>query len=103
MPKYRAKLKPKPKPQRSLLPLWLVLGGLGLLLVAGWAILNGNAQPKADIEVKGAPRLKVEKDIIDLGNLKLGNQIRDDIHVTNIGDLPLRFAEAPYIEVKEGC
>ncbi len=59
--------------------------------------------PKASVEVKGAPRLKVEKDTIDHGDLKLGNPVRDDIRVTNVGDQPLRFSEAPYIEVKEGC
>lgn len=103
MPRYSTKLKPYPEPQRSRLPLWLALAGLGLVLIAGWAIRSNNAQLKANVEVKGAPRLKVEKDIIDHGDIKLGNQIRDDIRVTNIGDQPLRFIEAPYIEVREGC
>jgi cell division septal protein FtsQ len=103
MPRYKTKLKPKSKPKRSLLPLWLALGGLVLILIAGWSILGNNAQPKANIEVQGAPRLKVEKDIIDHGDLKLGSQIRDDIRVTNVGDQTLAFSEAPYLEVKEGC
>ncbi len=103
MPRYSTKLKPKPRPRQSLLPLWLALAGLALVLVAGWAILSGSAQSKASIEVKGAPRLKVEKDTIDHGNLKLGNPVRDDIRVTNVGDQPLVFTQAPYIEVREGC
>ena len=103
MPRYSSKLKPKQKPKTSLLPLWLALAGLGLVLIAGWAILNSSAQAKANVEVKGAPRLKVEKDTIDRGDIKLGTPIRDDIRVTNIGDQPLRFTEAPYIEVLEGC
>lgn len=102
MPRY-SKLKPKSRPKRSLGPLWLALGGLVLVLVAGWAILNGNPQPKADIEVKGAPRLKVEKDVIDHGDLKLGTPIKDAVRVTNVGDQPLRFTAAPYLEVKQGC
>ena len=101
MPRYRTKLKPKPK--KSLLPLWLALAGLGLVLIAGWAIWGSNAQGNANVEVKGEPRLKVEKDSIDRGDIKLGTPIRDDIRVTNVGDQPLRFTEAPYIEVKEGC
>lgn len=101
MSRYKTKMKPKPK--RSLLPLWLALAGLGLLILAGWAISNGNNQPKATIEVKGAPRLKVENDTIDHGVVKLGNQIRDNVTITNVGDQPLRFTEAPYLEVKEGC
>ncbi len=103
MPRYSTKKKTKPAPKTSLLPLWLALAGLALVLIAGWAILSGSAQSKASVEVKGAPRLKVEKDTIDHGNLKLGNPVRDDIRVTNVGDQPLRFTEAPYIEVKEGC
>jgi hypothetical protein len=106
MPKYSSRLKPKPK--RSRLPIWLALAaGLGLLLLGGWSIWNNNnAQTQANqanIQVKGAPRLKVEQDVIDHGDLKLGNQVRDDVRVTNIGDQPLRFTQAPIVEVKEGC
>lgn len=103
MARYKTKLTPKTKPRRSLLPLWLSLAGLVLLLIAGWAIGKSNSQASANIEVKGAPRLKVENDVIDHGNVKLGNPIRDDIRVTNVGDQPLRFSEPPYVEVREGC
>ncbi len=96
-------MKPKPRPKNSLLPLWLALAGLALVLIAGWAILSSSAQSKASVEVKGAPRLKVEKDTIDHGSIKLGNPVRDDIRVTNVGDQPLVFTQTPYIEVKEGC
>lgn len=103
MPRYSTKLNRKPNPKRSLMPLWLALAGLGLVLFAGWAVWSSNAQTKANIEVQGAPRLKVEPGSIDHGAVKLGTPIRDDVRVTNIGDRPLRFTEAPYIVVKEGC
>lgn len=103
MARFKTKLKPKTKPKRSLLPLWLSLAGLVLLVIAGWAIARGNSQGKAEIEVKGAPSLKVDKEFIDHGQVKLGDHIRDDIRVTNVGDKLLRFTEAPYIEVLEGC
>ena len=32
MARYNTKLKPKQKPKRNLLPLWLALAGLGLIL-----------------------------------------------------------------------
>jgi cell division septal protein FtsQ len=102
MARYSTKIKAKQKPQRSLLPLWLALIGLGLVLAAGWAFL-GNSQSKANIEVKGSPRLKVEQDAIDHGDVKLGNSIIDTVRITNVGDQPLRFSETPYVEVKEGC
>ena len=103
MARYKTKLKPKINPRRSFLPLWLSLAGLALLLIAGWAFARGNPKGNANIEVTGAPRLKVETDVIDHGQVKLGSQIRDDIRVTNVGDRPLRFTEAPYVEVREGC
>ena len=102
MSSYRSKIKPKAKSKRSLLPLWLALAGLALLLAALWAI-QGRTQPNANIEVSGAPRLKVETEKIDRGNIKMGTPVRDDIRVTNVGDQPLRFTEPPYVEVKEGC
>ncbi len=101
MPRYSTKLKPKPK--KSLLPLWLALAGLALVGFAGWALLSNNAQSSASIEVKGAPRLKVEKDTIDHGQVKLGTPVSDAVRITNVGDQPLQFTETPYIEVKEGC
>ncbi len=101
MSRYQTKTKPKPK--ASLLPLWLVLAGIGLTLFAAWMISNSSTQAKANVEIKGAPRLKVDQDSIDHGNVKLGNPIRDAVRVTNIGDHPLVFTDAPYIEVKEGC
>lgn len=97
------KTKPKFRAKKSLAPLWLALAGLALVLIAGWAIWNSNAQTKADVEVTGEPRLKVENDTIDHGDVKLGIPIQDEVRVTNIGDQPLRFAQVPYLEVKEGC
>jgi hypothetical protein len=101
MARYRTKAKEKPK--QSLLPLWLVLAGIGFVLVAVWAFSSSSTLTKANVEVKGTPRLKVEKDKIDHGDVKLGTPIQDDVRVTNVGDQPLVFTEAPYLQVKEGC
>jgi hypothetical protein len=103
MAKDRMKTNQKAKPKQSLLPLWLVLAGIGLILFAAWAISSSSTPTKANVEVKGAPRLKIEKDKIDHGDVKLGTPIRDSVRVTNVGDQPLLFTETPYIEVKEGC
>lgn len=91
------------KPARKLGPVWLALGGI---LVIGLAFLIYRANqpaPKAQVEVKGSPSLKVDKDKVDLGDEKLGNTVAVSFDVTNVGDQPLRFSEQPYIEVKEGC
>ncbi len=93
----------KTAPPRSRAPLWLALGGLVFLIAAFAVWWSGISQSKASIEVHGAPRLKVNQETIDHGNVKLGVTIKDTIHVTNVGDQPLRFTETPYIDVKEGC
>jgi hypothetical protein len=103
MARYSTKLKPKGETPKSLLPLWLALIGLGLVLFAGWALLGNKTTSTASVEVKGEPRLKVEKELVDHGDVKLGIPISDAVRVTNVGDQPLLFTEAPYLEVKEGC
>lgn len=101
----RYKKKPIPrKPQKKSLPLWLILSGAGLILVAAVIIISSLGRDKASIEVTGAPSLKVEQDVYDYGTVKLGGApIRSVVKVTNVGDQVLRFTEAPYIEVLEGC
>ncbi len=76
-------------------------------LIADWPGVPGlpgkQAGSKAQVEVKGSPSLKVDKDNVDLGDEKLGNTVAVTFQVTNIGDQPLRFSEQPYVEVVEGC
>ncbi len=88
---------------RNNVSLYLMLGGVGIVAIALFAILLGKPTPKAPIEVNGAPSLKVDKEKIDLGNETLGQNVSATFTLTNVGDQPLRFSEAPYIEVKEGC
>ncbi|MEK7439490.1 MAG: hypothetical protein AABZ78_01715 [Chloroflexota bacterium] len=102
------------KPKRQMLrqkqsrktstPLLLSLvGGVVLIGVIVFAIFGNAPAPKAAIEVNGAPRLKVDKEKVELGDRKLGTEVDVSLQVTNIGDQPLRFAEKPYVEVVEGC
>ncbi len=92
---------PIPKPHRLLL--WLALAGLGLVIISGWVIWNSGAWTKISGGKTGAPRLSIEKDTIDHGKVKLGVPIYDSVHITNVGNQPLRFIEEPYIEVVKGC
>jgi len=85
-------------------PLLLSLvGGLVLIGVVTFAVFGNTPAPKAAIEVNGAPRLRVDKEKVELGDRKLGTEVDVTLEVTNIGDQPLRFAEKPYVEVVEGC
>ncbi len=100
----RTKTQFKPKKVKKSFPIWLIVAGIGLVLVAIWALVSSGGPDKAKIEVTGAPKLKVEQEVYDYGDVKLGGvPIRTVVKVTNVGDQPLRFKEAPYIEVLEGC
>jgi hypothetical protein len=103
MPRYKITRKPKSSEKRSLLPLWLVLVGLGLLGLAVFGFWQSNQTAEAGIQVNGSPKLEVDQETIDHGNVKLGETITDQVKITNIGDQTLRFIEKPYIQVKEGC
>ena len=99
----QATQKRKKNRSRNRLPLWLALGGIALVTVAFFALQRGNTAPKATIEVTGSPNLRVYKEKIDLGDVKLGQTVQVSFQLANTGDQPLRFTEKPYIEVKEGC
>ncbi|MHB1449060.1 MAG: hypothetical protein ACYC6E_13025 [Bellilinea sp.] len=102
MARYKTKLRPKQT--KKSIPIWLIVTGIGLIAVAIWALLSSGGQDKVTVEVTGAPKIKVEQEVIDYGDVKLGGMpIRTVVKVTNVGDQPLRFKEAPYIEVLEGC
>ncbi len=100
--KYRQNPK-KPKVQKRNWGPYLL--GLGLVLLAGLAffVLRKDAPPKAEIEVTGAPSLKVDQEKIDLGVMKFNQPAEASFQLTNVGDQTLRFSEDPYIEIAEGC
>jgi hypothetical protein len=87
--------------------LWWAIGLVlaGVVLIAVVVISSNNNSTPANYvpEVTGAPALKVDKEKVDLGNVKLGQTVSVSFDVTNIGDQPLRFEERPYVEVVEGC
>ena len=89
--------------QKSAWPLAILITG-GLLLILGAIFaFSRPAQPKAALEVSGSPSLKVDKEKVDLGLVKLGQAVQVSFQITNVGDQTLRFVKEPYIEVKEGC
>ena len=76
-----------------------MLVGLTFLILRG----KLTAQPLAAIEVYGAPSMKVDRGLVDLGDVRLGQAVQVSFRLTNVGDQPLRFLEQPYIEIVEGC
>ena len=92
-------------PKQKRIPIWLPL-----IIVAGLAVIvvviassNTAASVKFAPEVTGAPALKVDKEKVDFGDVKLGQTVQVSFDVTNVGDRILRFTDKPYVQVVEGC
>ena len=80
----------------------LLAGGL-LVFIGAFFAFRKPHEPKAIIEVSGAPSLIVDQEKVNLGNIKLGQTVEVKFMLTNVGDQNLRFSKTPYIEVLEGC
>lgn len=80
----------------------LTLGSIAVLtIVVLFAIQN--KPPSYIPEVTGNPSLRVDKELVDLGDVKLGQPVQVAFEIRNVGDKPLKFTKPPFIEVKEGC
>jgi Lon protease-like protein len=86
-----------------LLPIVVGLGGLALVVAALSVVLAGGSGDRLSIEVTGQPRLRVDRETVDLGDIQLGRTVDASFVLSNVGDEPLKIAEAPFIEVVEGC
>jgi hypothetical protein len=73
-----------------------MLAALGGLLLLTTIFLFSNRDT-------GTPRVSVDQEQIDYGEVKLDTPLSFSIAVTNTGDGVLRFKEKPYLEVREGC
>jgi flagellar basal body-associated protein FliL len=99
-----------PKRKKSLLsnPVFWVVAGVIVLAGAFFAYRKAS-QPGAaqaspvDVEVSGAPSLKVDQETIDFGDVPVTQMVTATFQLANAGDQPLRFTQEPYIEVKQGC
>lgn len=88
--------------ESSKLPLFFVLGGAVILIIAAFFAFQKNPT-SFSAEVSSGPSLKADKEKVDLGDVKLGNTVQVSFELKNSGDQPLQFSKAPYIEVVEGC
>lgn len=77
--------------------------GTGLLLILGSVIVFQHLQPESVNEQNGSPTLIVDVEEINLGDIPVGQSVQAAFQLTNTGTQALKFSEAPYIEVKEGC
>ncbi|MCJ7624308.1 MAG: DUF1573 domain-containing protein [Anaerolineaceae bacterium] len=83
--------------------LGLVFGALLFVILILFFALQNKPSTSFTPDVTGGPSLKVDKELIDFGEVKLGTEVSASFQITNIGDQPLRFTEKPYITLLEGC
>ncbi|MCX6078700.1 MAG: hypothetical protein NTW32_04125 [Chloroflexi bacterium] len=77
----------------------LLIGGVLLVIAAAVFAISGAFSGDGG----GTPRLVVDQEKIDYGDVHFGVNKTFAIKVTNTGDGLLRFKEKPYIQVLEGC
>ena len=93
----------KRKPRKSSFALPLLAFGAVLLTAAAVLFLTSRPSGPAAAGNGGSPQIAAEPAKIDYGYVKLGTEEQFKIKVTNTGTGILQFAEAPYVEVLEGC
>jgi len=88
----------KARKQKKSFPwILLVLGGAFIVVAAFLFARQGGD------DGGGTPSIAVDQQQIDYGDVKFGVEKTFAIKVTNTGDGTLRFKDAPYIQVLEGC
>jgi paraquat-inducible protein B len=86
--------------------IWVVtiLGGILLIVAALVAFGNsGSKGPKVPVTVNGQPSIKVDKEKVDLGDMKFNALANVSFTIANEGDETLRIIQEPHVEVVEGC
>ena len=85
---------------------WVGLAvALAAAVVVG-VVLSGHRAPMLRalrLPHEGAPRLVVDKELVDFGAVPYRKMIEAKFEVTNAGKEELEFLDAPYIEVVKGC
>lgn len=90
--------KRKHKQQKLSKPLiGLIIGGILLVAAALFFVFSSGG------DGGGTPKMVVDQEKIDYGDVHFGVNKTFAIKVTNTGDGLLRFKEKPYIQVLEGC
>ena len=99
----------KKKPSRGWRP------GSRFILIAGISsavlvilVMNATSEDQpaisgVAIDTTGAPVLQLDSDHMDFGDVPLNETVEASFEVTNAGNATLLFAEAPYVELKDGC
>lgn len=93
----------QPQPRRRR---WLLPGVLSVVLLAGMAtwLLWPERSPLADLpRYQGGPRLFVDRQEIDFGQVRFDKFVEARFRLKNVGDQTLRISTGPRVEAVEGC
>ncbi|MEJ5199569.1 MAG: hypothetical protein WHX53_11655 [Anaerolineae bacterium] len=95
-----------PSQQRRLLPIFAIVAAL-LLIAVGVMLARRTGAPAGAAAgtpaVVNAPRLAVDRTLIDFGKVPLDVPVRATFRLSNVGDRPLQILKQPVVEVKAGC
>jgi hypothetical protein len=75
---------------------------LAVAVIAAALVYSSQTGSPENAGVVG-PRLSVDQEVIDFGQVKMGQPVSAAFELTNTGDADLRLTKEPYIEVVEGC
>jgi hypothetical protein len=98
--------KPRPQPAQGRgLKFLLTAATLGTVAVAilSWVWFSSQDAPSAAPLHTGGPRLSVETDNLDFGDVRFEKRVIAEFRLQNVGDRPLQIAARPAVEVVEGC
>jgi hypothetical protein len=93
--------KPQPRRRRWLLPGILSVSLLAVL--TAW-LLWPDRSPLADApKYQGGPRLLVDRQEIDFGQVRFDKFVQARFRLKNVGDRTLQITTGPRVEAVEGC
>lgn len=104
--KQENRLEPGKGNQKATGKSWISLLGIfgaSLLFILAALAIFQISQPGGILGQKGSPSLTVDVEEINLGEIPVGQSVQAAFQLTNTGTQALKFSEAPFIEVKEGC
>ena len=92
---------------RCWLRVWLLVPGLvGFAIVVGavsWILLPWENSASSAAQSQGGPRLAVDRDLIDFGNVAFNRMVKASFRLRNVGDKSLQLPASPPLEVFDGC
>lgn len=91
--------------KRNLAPVAIVSGAL-ILIVASLLIFTNQSNPSlpaVPVTVNGSPRLHIDQELIDFGQVPVGKMVKASFMLSNTGDQPLTVSHPPVPTVVEGC